>query len=263
MRCPAAAAAYENLVAGETAGDDEALAVLFTPRFLENVFRLTHPYDLRATMEGSPPLEAVSRKNVPTHADGRLSVEDTYIAAGHQLRRDKTFFVRQDGFLPVGEALALPVAPPPGIEVATLGVTLTDFAFELSQESVANAEWVVLDGTVAGRFCHEIVVRRAPGRGPTRAGRTGRRGRPRARSGPSSGRLRREPWPPPSWRAGAGQARSAPDPSTSFTAWRPSLAPSAAEGVRGQRSGAGVVNGRAGGEARWPARLGDGVAASQ
>lgn len=151
-------AALRNVVNCINNGEYLAFAALVTEDGLMEEFGTTNPYDIPMFLEGVPPITIVSVSDVQVHDDGRFSadVETTF---GAQLQRERIFFVEQDEFLLFDVSPDLPVAAPAG--AATVNVTLGDFVFELSTDTVPAGD-VHFDGTNAGGYSHEIVVVKFP-----------------------------------------------------------------------------------------------------
>ena len=155
------AAAVENVHNCYNAGDFLAVAALFTANGLLEEFGTPNPYDVPLFLEGGPPIAVDSVGDVQVHDDGRLSA-DVVSRFGQQVAHERWYLVEEGGYLLVDGTPDLPVEPPAGADVATVEVTMTDFAFELSEETVAAADYVVLGGPNAGQYLHEIVVVKFP-----------------------------------------------------------------------------------------------------
>ena len=151
-------AAAENLIACLSAGDYLGFAALSTPNYLLSEFGTSNPYDLPVFMEGFPPIEGRAVTDVQTHADGRLSVDLTTVIGGTQVDRFRAYFVEENGTLLLDEEQTLPIE---GAEV-TVEVTMLDFAFDLSQDTVPADALVAFTLPNEGQYPHEFAVVRLP-----------------------------------------------------------------------------------------------------
>ena len=151
-------AAAENLIACLSAGDYLGFAALSTPNYLLTEFGTSNPYDLPVFMEGFPSIESRAVTDAQTHPDGRLSVDVTTVIGGTQVDRFRAYFVEENGTLLLDEEQTLPVE---GAE-ATVEVTMLDFAFNLSQDTVPADALVAFTLPNAGQYPHEFAVVRLP-----------------------------------------------------------------------------------------------------
>jgi uncharacterized cupredoxin-like copper-binding protein len=153
-----AIAAAENLIACLSAGDYLGFAALSTENYLLTEFGTSNPYDLPVFMEGFPPIEGPAATDAQIHADGRVSVDVTTVIGGTQVDRFRAYFVEEDGTLLLDEEQTLPVE---GAEV-TVEVTMLDFAFDLSQDTVPAGALVSFTLPNEGQYPHEFAVVRLP-----------------------------------------------------------------------------------------------------
>jgi uncharacterized cupredoxin-like copper-binding protein len=151
-------AAAENLITCLSTGDYLGFAALSTPNYLLTEFGTSNPYDLPVFMEGFPPIEGRSVTDAQIHADGRMSVAVTTVIGGTQVDRFRAYFVEEDGTLLLDEEQTLPVE---GAEV-TVEVTMLDFAFDLSQDTVPADALVAFTLPNEGQYPHEFAVVRLP-----------------------------------------------------------------------------------------------------
>ncbi len=151
-------AAAENLIACLSSGDYLGFAALSTPNYLLSEFGTSNPYDLPVYMQGFPGVEGRTATDVQTHADGRVSADLTTVIGGTQVDRFRAYFVEEDGTLLLDEEQTLPVE---GAEV-TVEVTMLDFAFDLSQDTVPADALVAFTLPNEGQYPHEFAVVRLP-----------------------------------------------------------------------------------------------------
>jgi hypothetical protein len=151
-------AAAENLIACLGAGNYLGFAALTTPNYLLTEFGTSNPYDLPVFMEGFPPIEARTVTDAQTHADGRLSADVTTVIGGTQVDRFRAYFVEQGGTLLLDEEQTLPVE---GAEVM-VEVTMLDYAFDLSQDTVPADALIAFSLRNTGQYPHEFAVVRLP-----------------------------------------------------------------------------------------------------
>jgi hypothetical protein len=151
-------AAAENLITCLSTGNYLGFAALSTPNYLLTEFGTSNPYDLPVFMEGFPPIEGRSVTDAQIHADGRMSVALTTVIGGTQVDRFRAYFVEEDGTLLLDEEQTLPVE---GAEV-TVEVTMLDFAFDLSQDTVPADALVAFTLPNEGQYPHEFAVVRLP-----------------------------------------------------------------------------------------------------
>ena len=151
-------AAAENLIACLSSGDYLGFAALSTPNYLLSEFGTSNPYDLPVFMEGFPPIEGRTVTDAQTHADGRASVDLTTVIGGTQVDRFRAYFVEENGTLLLDEEQTLPIE---GAEV-TVEVTMLDFAFDLSQDTVPADALVAFTLPNEGQYPHEFAVVRLP-----------------------------------------------------------------------------------------------------
>jgi hypothetical protein len=149
--------AAENLIACLSTGDFLGFAALSTPNYLLTEFGTSNPYDLPVFMEGFQ-VEGRTVTDAQTHADGRVSVGVTTVIGGTQVDRFRAYFVEEDGTLLLDEEQTLPVE---GAEV-TVEVTMLDFAFDLSQDTVPADALVAFTLPNEGQYPHEFAVVRLP-----------------------------------------------------------------------------------------------------
>jgi len=150
--------AVENVIVCLSTGDYLGFAALITPQYLLSSFGTTNPYDLPVFLEGFPPQELQSAKDVEFHADGRISVDVTTILGGTQVDRFRAYFVDVGGQLLLDEEVSLPVE---GADV-TIDVVMRDYAFDMSQVTVPVDALVAFTLTNQGQFPHEFAVVRLP-----------------------------------------------------------------------------------------------------
>lgn len=154
-------AGIENFVACRNAGDYAAYAALLTPNRVLAEAGTTNPVDVVAGLEAfNLPITILALDDVRRHADGRYSAEFVHLFGPHLYYRSRLFVVEEGGFVKFDEEQFLPEEPTG--DQSAVDVRLTDFAFDLSQEAIANAQSVVLRGHNNGRDPHEIVVVRLP-----------------------------------------------------------------------------------------------------
>ena len=151
-------AAAENLIACLSSGDYLGFAALSTPNYLLTEFGTSNPYDLPIFLEGFPPIEGRAVTDAQTHPDGRVSAEITTVIGGTQVDRFRAYFLEENGTLLVDEEQTLPVE---GAEV-TVEVTMLDFAFDLSQDTVPANALVAFTLPNEGQYPHEFAVVRLP-----------------------------------------------------------------------------------------------------
>ncbi|HEX2280644.1 MAG TPA: hypothetical protein VHG52_02665 [Thermomicrobiales bacterium] len=151
-------AAAENLIACLSTGDYLGFAALSTPNYLLTEFGTSNPYDLPVFMEGFPPIEGRAATDAQIHADGRVSVDLITVIGGTQVDRFRAYFVEEGGMLLLDEEQTLPVE---GAEV-TVEVTMLDFAFDLSQDTVPADALVAFTLPNEGQYPHEFAVVRLP-----------------------------------------------------------------------------------------------------
>jgi hypothetical protein len=150
--------AAENLIACLSTGDYLGFAALSTPNYLLTEFGTSNPYDLPVFMEGFPPIEGRSVTDAQTNTNGRVSADVTTVIGGTQVDRFRAYFVEEDGTLLLDEEQTLPVE---GAEV-TVEVTMLDFAFDLSQDTVPADALVAFTLPNEGQYPHEFAVVRLP-----------------------------------------------------------------------------------------------------
>jgi uncharacterized cupredoxin-like copper-binding protein len=154
-------AGIENLIACRNAGDYEAYAALLTPNRVLAEVGTSDPRDVVSDLQAfNLPITILSLGDVREHSDGRLSAEFVHLFGPHLYYRSRLYVVEEDGYVKFDEERYLPEEPPD--ERSTVDVRLTDFAFELSQNTIANARYVVLRGQNDGDVPHEIIVVRLP-----------------------------------------------------------------------------------------------------
>jgi hypothetical protein len=151
-------AAVENLIACLGTGNALGFAALVTPNYLMTEFGTSNPYDIPLFLEGFPPIALRSATDVQVHDDGRLSADVTTLVGGYQVDRFRAVFVRQGDLLLLDEEPTLPVE---GADV-TVDVTLLDFSFELSQDTLPADALISFTLTNAGAYPHEFAVVRLP-----------------------------------------------------------------------------------------------------
>jgi hypothetical protein len=151
-------AAAENLLACLSTGDYLGFAALSTPNYLLTEFGTSNPYDLPVVMEGFPPFEGRAVTDAQIHADGRVSVELTTVIGGTQVDHFRAYFVEEGGMLLLDEEQTLPVEG----AVVTVEVTMLDFAFDLSQDTVPADSLVAFTLPNDGQYPHEFAVVRLP-----------------------------------------------------------------------------------------------------
>lgn len=151
-------AAIRNPINCYNTGEYLAVAALFTANGLLGEFGTANPYDLPLFLEGGSPLTIQSIGDVQTHADGRFSA-DVVSTFGAQLQHERWFLVEDGAYLLVDGTPDLPVDVPAGS--AEIAVTLTDFAFALSADTVP-AGTIAMRGTNDGEYFHEIAVAKFP-----------------------------------------------------------------------------------------------------
>jgi hypothetical protein len=150
-------AAAENLVACLSSGDYLGFAALITPNYLLTEFGTSNPYDLPVYLEGFL-IEGGTVTDAQTHPDGRVSADVTTTIGGTQVDRFRAFFVEENGTLQLDEEQTLPVE---GAQV-TVEVTMLDFAFDLSQESLPAGTLIAFTLPNEGQYPHEFAVVRLP-----------------------------------------------------------------------------------------------------
>lgn len=154
-------AGIENFVACRNAGDYAAYAALLTPDRMIAEAGTTNPADVVAGLEAfNLPITILSLGDVRTYSDGRLSAEFVHLFGDHLYYRSRIFVIEEDGYIKFDEEIYLPEEPQGVQEVVEVG--LDDFAFQLDQDVVNNAQYVVLRGHNEGSVPHEIIVVRLP-----------------------------------------------------------------------------------------------------
>lgn len=151
-------AAVANLVACLDAGDGLGFAALVTPAYLQSSFGITNPYDMVYVMEGFPGISLISVENVLVHSDGRVSGEVMNQFGEAQVDRFQALFVDEDGQLLLDEEILLPIE---NADV-TIEVSLVDFAFEMSENTVPADSMVAFNVSNDGDYDHEFFVMRLP-----------------------------------------------------------------------------------------------------
>jgi uncharacterized cupredoxin-like copper-binding protein len=151
----------ENFVACRNAGDYAGYAALLTPNRMLAEAGTTNPRDVVASLEDfNLPITILALGDVRTYPDGRASAEFVHLFGPHLYYRSRIYVVEEGAFVKFDEERFLPEEPTG--ERSVVDVQLTDFAFTVSPEIVENAPYIVLHGTNAGRYPHEIIVARLP-----------------------------------------------------------------------------------------------------
>jgi plastocyanin len=150
-------AAFNNLAACLGGGDALGFAALLTPNYLQTEFGTDNPYDLELFLEGLPPISLESVADVQTHADGRLSA-DVVVRFGDIIERDRSYLVEAGEYLLLDEDVALPIE---GADVE-IEAQMVDYAFVLSEETVAAGQSVAFTAPNLGAYPHELVIVRLP-----------------------------------------------------------------------------------------------------
>jgi uncharacterized cupredoxin-like copper-binding protein len=151
----------ENFVACRNAGNYAAYAALVTPNRVRAEVGTTNPDDLIADLQAfNLPITTLSLGDVRMHLDGRFSAEFVHLFGPHLYYRSRLYVVEEGGYVKFDEERYLPEEPRG--ELSAVDVLMVDFAFEVSQETMANAQFVVLRGENAGTVAHEIIVARLP-----------------------------------------------------------------------------------------------------
>lgn len=154
-------AGIENFVACRNSGDYAAYAALLTPDRMIAEAGTTSPADVVAGLEAfNLPITILSLGDVRTYSDGRLSAEFVHLFGDHLYYRSRIFVIEEDGYIKFDEEIYLPEEPQGTQEV--VDVALTDFALQLDQGAVENAQFVVLRGHNEAAVPHEIIVVRLP-----------------------------------------------------------------------------------------------------
>jgi hypothetical protein len=149
--------AAENIIACLSSGDYLGFASLITPNYPLTEFGTSNPYDLPVYLEGFL-IEGGTVTDAQTHPDGRVSADVTTTIGGTQVDRFRAFFVEENGTLLLDEEQTLPVE---GAQV-TIEVTMLDFAFDLSQESLPAGALIAFTLPNEGQYPHEFAVVRLP-----------------------------------------------------------------------------------------------------
>ncbi len=152
------AAAAENIVACLNTGNFLGFAALVTPNYLLTEFGTANPYDLPVFLDGFPPQELRSIGEAETHEDGRVSVVLTTVLGGTQVDRFRAYFVPTGGPLLLDEEEPLPIQG----AAETVDVSMEDYTFTLSRESVPAGELVAFTIGNYGQYPHELAVVRVP-----------------------------------------------------------------------------------------------------
>lgn len=150
--------AVENIVACLTNGDGLAFAALVTPDYMEYSFGITNPYDMVYVMEGFPPLTLISVDNILMHDDGRYSAEITQKFGEAQIDRFQAIFVENGDQLLLDEEIALPID---GADV-TIDVSMLDFSFEMSEDTLPSEATVAFNVANDGQYAHEFAIVQLP-----------------------------------------------------------------------------------------------------
>jgi plastocyanin len=150
--------AVENIIACLSAGDGLAFAALVTPAYLQASFGITNPYDMVYVMEGFPGVSLIAVENVLMHSDGRFSAEVTQKFGEAQVDRFQAMFVDKDGQLLLDEEITLPIEDAD----VTIEVSMVDFAFEMSENTIQADSTVAFNVTNDGEYPHEFFVIRLP-----------------------------------------------------------------------------------------------------
>ncbi len=151
--------AAENLIGCLSTGNALGFAALVTPTYLLTEFEITNPYDMEYVFEGFPTFELLAADDVQTHDDGRSSIVLTTLVGGTQVDRFRAYFVEGDGgALLLDQEVTLPVV---GADVA-VDVTLLDYSFELSQDTIPAGALVSFTISNEGQYPHEFAVVRLP-----------------------------------------------------------------------------------------------------
>ena len=158
----AATAAAENLANCLNGGDAEGFAALLTPNFMQNLAGTTNPYDVVAGFGEIPPLGVREIGNAQSYDDGRVSVDlvhTGFTAFGpNQVNNTRLYFVEEGDYRLLDAYESLPVA---GADT-TVDAEMVDYAFVLSQNTVAAGELVAFNVINAGQYPHELVVVQLP-----------------------------------------------------------------------------------------------------
>jgi uncharacterized cupredoxin-like copper-binding protein len=109
-------------------------------------------------LEGFQGQELRSVTDVQVHDDGRLRADVTTVVGGTQVDRFRAFFVEREGRLLLDEEKSLPVEEAD----VTVEVTMVDFAFELSEDTIPADSMVAFNVVNEGEYLHEFVVVRLP-----------------------------------------------------------------------------------------------------
>lgn len=157
-----AIAGAQNLVNCFGSPDAEAAAALMTAAFTLIEFGTDNPYDVARDIasDATPSITIESLGDVQTHDDGRLSVDIVFSG----LFSPNTYLHHRWYFVPDGDHLKLDQWVWLPVESADFRVeiTMTDFAYDLSQTTLPADQTIAIDGVNAGDYAHEIVVFQLP-----------------------------------------------------------------------------------------------------
>ena len=162
-------AGIESFVACRNAGDYATHAALLTPNRVRAEVGTANPYDVVAGLNAfNLPVTIVSLDNAQAHEDGRLSADFVHLFGPHLYYRSRLYVVEEDGYVKFDEERFLPEEPPG--EQSVLDVRLSDFAFALDRDTIANAPYAVLHATNEGSYPARDRRRPAARGGDSRAG---------------------------------------------------------------------------------------------
>ncbi|MBA2753093.1 MAG: hypothetical protein H0U40_01345 [Chloroflexia bacterium] len=155
-------AGAENLVSCFGSPDTEAAAALMTTAFTLIEFGTDNPYDVARDIasDATPEITIESLGDAQTHDDGRLSVEIVFTG----LFSPNTYLHHRWYFVPDGDHLKLDQWVWLPVETADflVEITMTDFAYELSQSNIPAGQTIAFNGRNDGEYAHEIIVLQLP-----------------------------------------------------------------------------------------------------
>lgn len=159
----AAASAVQNIVNCLNSGNYQGVAALFTPNMVMTVAGTTNPYDVVANIQGTV-FRNFTTDGVQTYADGRLSIEVTYIEGKYQFLHERWWLVKDGEYWKLDGYDTL--TPEPEGDTKVVGVKLgapdNEYSIAPNVSAVTQSPVLIFNVTNAGKMAHMMAVLKLP-----------------------------------------------------------------------------------------------------
>jgi uncharacterized cupredoxin-like copper-binding protein len=158
-----AVAAVQNIVNCLNSGNYEGVAALFTPNMVRQIAGTTNPYDVLDALQGLV-FRDFQTDGVATYADGRLSIEVTYLETEYQYVHERWWLVQDGDYWKLDGYDTL--TPEPAGDTAVVGVALgspdNEYSITPNTDSVTQSPVLIFHATNAGKEAHMLAVLKLP-----------------------------------------------------------------------------------------------------